>query len=380
MEFLFIPIVFGIAVVAIAAALAGARRYAQQWRDAAEQLELSFQPGGLLTRPKLSGRSGDLQISVDVSSSSSASTSSVRTRYRVRYPSLGLGLHLARQTGLDRVAAVFGAQDVNLGDATFDEAFTIKADAEELLSALLTPSTRQILVSLVTDFRSVKIDDEQIRYDKNGIDRDAATVVRTVQRLTEAARALRGTRPGPPAPQRPAEPVTEERPPEPVEAPRGTIGPDPFAEPALHLEPLLPMMKPADQPQAAAEPVAIGHPREPRSPGTDLDTVAFQLFGRRALSFEITRQFEESHRGLPVQGEGTLRSAMPTGDGRSRITVELAPVPHDLFGEVTVVAEFELSGSVPLQPGHALRFSGSLEEADPMMRRLIIGEARILPA
>ncbi|MDR9451534.1 MAG: hypothetical protein RI637_09995, partial [Acidimicrobiia bacterium] len=179
MELIIVPLIFGLIVAVVLAAAAGSRRYETQWRAAADRLQLGFTPGRLFSRPKIAGRVGSLNVSIDVASSSSGSSSSVQTRYRVEFPSLGFELRMSRQTGLAKAAAMLGMSDTKIGDTEFDGAFSVRTSDPERLAAQLPPADRRVLVNLVEDYRSVKITDGQVSYQKNGIDRETDTVVTT---------------------------------------------------------------------------------------------------------------------------------------------------------------------------------------------------------
>lgn len=379
MEVLILPVIFGVAIAVIAAALASSRRHEAQWRAAAQRLHLTYSPGKLFSRAKIHGAVGDLNVTVDTSSSSSGSSSSVRTRYRVTYPSLGLNLRMSRQSGLAKAAALFGVSDITVGDTRFDEAFSIKTSDPQRLAARLSPSTRAVLLDLVTDFRAVKISDEQIGYEKNGIDRETGTVVTTAQRLIEAARALQGAsasaaRSAPP----------RERAPQPSPEPQTLLTPDPFDAGTFTEPPLPPVLVP---PRPAAEQPVESEPAATPLPSTSADSptadqVASQLFGSRGLSFQIAKTFEERYQGLVIEWQGTLRkvvTAIGPGD-RTRVTVLVASVPHQLFGtaEMEIVAEVAAREARATSEGATVRVRGSLSGIDAMSRRLIVEDAQLI--
>ena len=375
MEVLIVPVIFGLIVAIGLAASASSRRYEAQWKAAAERLQLGYQPSRLFTRPKLSGVVGGLNVKIDVSSSSSGSSGSVRTRYRVGYPALGLDLRMSRQTGLGKAAAVFGMSDTKVGDTEFDDAFSVRTSDPQRLSARMSPATRQILVNLVADYRSVKITDEKLSYEKNGIDRDAATVTTTTQRLIEAARALQGASAEPtrrtPAPSVPVRDVIP--PPPPV------LKADPFdTRPVLDPIPARPVDLPKPEPKKPAPVVA-----DPVPSGITADEVAAALFAKKGLSFQIAKQFEDKYQGRGVNWSGEVRNII-TGIGPNdptRVTVLVTTVRHELFGSVDMEATASLTGRAPrgLTEGQQVSLRGTLTGIDAMSRRLFVEDAQIGP-
>lgn len=374
MELIIVPLIFGLIVAVVLAAAAGSRRYETQWRAAADRLQLGFTPGRLFSRPRIAGRVGSLSVSIDVSSSSPGSSNSVQTRYRVEFPSLGLELRMSRQTGLAKAAALFGMSDTKIGDAEFDEAFSIKTSDPERLAARLSHAGRRVLVNLVEDYRSVKITDEQVSYQKNGIDREAGTVVNTTQRLMEAARTLQGASAEPtrPSPSKPI-PVREVIPPPPP-----VLRPDPFdSRPVLDPTPppYSPPEKPEPMPTKPATPVPIAS-------GVAPEEIAEVLFAKKGLSFQVARLYEEKYDGQTVEWPGVVRG-VTTGIGPSdptRVTALVATVRNELFGAVDVEAIASIGGRAPreLAVGREVNLYGTLSGIDAMGRRLYLDNARLV--
>ena len=383
MEVLIVPVIFGLIVAVAVAASASSRRYEAQWKTAADRLQLGFQPGRVFSRPKISGSIGDLTVNINVSSSSGGSTNSPRTRYRVGYPPLGLDLKMARQTGFAKAAAMFGVSDIKLGDTEFDEAFSIRTSDPQRLAVRLSPAARRVLLSLVEGYRSVKITDEQVSYEKSGIDRETGTVVTTAQRLIEAARVMQGASAEPTRPDSeisgseaipPPPPVREATPPPPP-----ILQPDPFDTRPPVFEPLPP------RPPIEAE----SKPKQPAPPppstsvpsGVTVTEIAEALFAKRGLSFQIAAQFEDKYLGRSVNWAGEVRDII-TGIGPNdptRVTVLVTTVQHELFGSVNVEAVASISGRPPrgLTSGNQVKVRGTLSDIDAMGRSLFIEDARV---
>jgi hypothetical protein len=367
-----LPVLFFVIVAVVLAAVGKSRRHEAQWKAAADQLQLSYEPGRLMSRPKIYGPLADLIISIDITTSS-GSTDSTVTRYRVRYPSLDLDLHMSRQTALTRAAAMLGMNDVQTGDAEFDGAFAIKTSDPRRLSAILSADTKRVLLDLIRDYRSTKITDEQVSYEKAGIDRDAGTLVRTTRRLVEVARVLQGRSPEPLRPEREPDLPIRER----TSPPLPEMQPDAF-KPPPDLEPSTP------RPPVRPEPMPEEHRPEPPSPalaGVTAAQVATELFARRGLSFQIARSFEESYQDARIDWPGEVGEVI-TGTGPNdptRVTVLVATVEHELFGPVDVraVASIKDQASRPFTSGSQVRLRGTLTDIDVMGRRLFVEDAQI---
>lgn len=373
MEAVIVPVIFGVIVLIAVAASAGSRRYESQWRAAAERLQLGYEAGRMFSRPKLSGVVSGLTVKIDVSSSSGGSSNSIRTRYRIGYPPLGLDLHMSRRTGIARAAAMFGMNETKIGDAEFDDAFSIRTSDPQRLAARLPPPARRLLLDLVGDYRSVKITDEQLRYEKNGIERDTGTLVTTAQRLMEAALALQGASVGP------AYPTTASRLPirPPVPPPPPISRPDPY-----DVGPIIdPVPRPAPRRARAvpAEPKPVS--ARPNASEVTADQIGVALFAKRRLSFQIAKQYEEQYQGRMVVWPGEVRTIMSgIGPGDpTRVTVLVATIRNELFGSVDVQATASISDRVPpgLAAGKQVSVQGTLAGVDAMSRILFVADARL---
>jgi hypothetical protein len=264
--------------------------------------------------------------------------------------------------------------DARTGDTGFDEAFAIKTSDPQQLAARLSPASRHVLLELVKDYRSVKITDERLSYEKNGIERDAGALVTTAQRLVEGARALQGVSPEQSRPEPDAAlPIREVIPPPPP-----VLRPDPFDTQPPVFEPTLPE-RPVDT-EARPEPLTPESPA-PTPSGLTAVQVADELFARKGLSFQIAKLFEEKYQDNPIDWPGEVREVV-TGIGPNdptRITVLVTTVEHELFGSVDVEAVASVAGRVPrgLAEGRQISLRGTLTGIDAMSRRLLVEDARI---
>jgi hypothetical protein len=86
-----------------------------------------------------------------------------RTLLRVRFPNpLGLGL-LIRKGWVPGLAKFFGAQDIELGDAPFDQAFIVKGNPEPVVRQVVHAQMRQELLAFVARGATVQVEDDQMQ-------------------------------------------------------------------------------------------------------------------------------------------------------------------------------------------------------------------------
>ena len=73
------------------------------------------------------------------------------------------GLHLRKQTLVDGIKKIFGAEDIEVGNAVFDKAFLIQAKEPERAKDALDEATQQALLSFAKRFDTVTLNDDGLR-------------------------------------------------------------------------------------------------------------------------------------------------------------------------------------------------------------------------
>ena len=190
MPFIVSALIFVGAFGLIALIAAWSKKVRQAWEQAAERLGLRYERGSLFKSGSLRGQVDGFSVVVDTFTRGSGQHSSTYTRYRVRYPSLELGLELSRQGALSGVAKFFGAQDIDVGQASFDRNVTVKGRRPAEVRDFLTPERRVRVQRALSADSSCKIDDTQIQCVRSGTESQTERIVSTVRKLTRLAHAL----------------------------------------------------------------------------------------------------------------------------------------------------------------------------------------------
>lgn len=390
-------------VLALGVGMVGrARRRAtrQRWTEAADLL--GFAKVGSGFRPSISGGEGQVRATVDVYSKRSGKSQSTYTRYRIGFHSIALGLRLSRQTGWHGVLKVFGAQDIEVGDATFDANFVIKGGSTEAVRRFLTVGRMMSLNRLLAVHPGIVITDDELILETPGMERDTDTIVSTVRRMMSAANILSNDDAA-----AELDPIVERRMRGDVEAPvdsalietdavhieRALLEAEDLELAGLHEQArqvfaALESQLPADPEIAgwaerATEPVPGGSP----PPDADRDPLALatRLFGDDQLSFEVTAIFDQHYRNLAVEWLGTVRRSGGLSDSKafeggphSVLVVDVASIEHDLYGNSTVDAIVAFSAYAELpERGEPVRFSGRLVSVDGLTRNLYVADGRL---
>lgn len=145
----FIPILF------IALLFGGALYYqhwrSEKWKQIAASLGFDHVGGGLFSRPSMSGTRDDIQCVVDIEVRGSGKHKRTYTRMSAHVPGdLPPGLVVSKEGMLSGIGKFFGAQDIEIGDQTFDDACLIKGDdVDGVIVLFQDPKRRNAVWDLV---------------------------------------------------------------------------------------------------------------------------------------------------------------------------------------------------------------------------------------
>jgi hypothetical protein len=162
------------------------------WSASAAELGVNFIPGSWRTHSRIHGSVEGVPVEVRVVTESSGESSSSWTVYTASYPALGLGLSVRSTRGWQRIGRLFGAKDIETGDAAFDPEVTVKGDDPERVRAFLTPARRMSVHRLLAEYDRARIEDDQVRWRKSGVEKEPDRIVTTVRRLAAVAQRLTG--------------------------------------------------------------------------------------------------------------------------------------------------------------------------------------------
>ncbi len=384
------------------------------WQGAASDLGLGFEPGSWTKQPRIAGQRNGLDIEVSVKAQRSGNNSTVLTTYRVSYPRLGPDMKLTRQTGFSRITQAFGAQDIEVGDQSFDDAFVVKSDDANAVKLLLTPAVRISLLRLQTAYPGVVVEDDHIRFESTGMEKRGDVITTTVRRMLGTARALTGRS----ATDDISEALTMRQQGQLGESTarlRTVAAQDPTdlesrmleaealatsgdaAEASTVLDELATLL-PADTEvegwrrsvEARTAPSAPTRAPVPSPPaagnGPSAETVATAIFTETALSYESNDLFDQEFRGARVTWTGELKSIRAYqydadfGDEPGvKAVVTIASVQHDLYGNTSIDAVVALPpGSDRGKERHdTVTITGVLAKVDPLMRNIFIEDATL---
>lgn len=133
---------------------------ADAWSALAREIDARFEEGGWWKRPRVVADVGHWQFTLDVYHTG-GENSSTYTRLRAPFhnPS-GFRFHVYRASIFTGLGKLLGMQDVEIGEAGFDEDFVVRSNDEATVRAMLaSPEIRRLLTAQPRVMFQVK-DDE----------------------------------------------------------------------------------------------------------------------------------------------------------------------------------------------------------------------------
>lgn len=151
---IFIGIGVGIAILAFR----HKKKVLENWKSAAESLGLSFQDGGLMQPSRIKGAINGHDVLVKTATRGSGKNSKTVTEYNVRYrKSIKFNFSLTKQHFLHSFGKMFGMQDIEVGDKSFDDSVIVKGADEAQIRDFLTAPRRKHIKLALSSFKEITI-------------------------------------------------------------------------------------------------------------------------------------------------------------------------------------------------------------------------------
>lgn len=402
-----------VVIVMIGVFFLSAQRTRQNWGEAARRLGIQFESASF-GHPRIAGDIEGFGVVIDVKGSGD----NTRTRYRVVFPPLGAEFRLKREGGTQKIMRALGVDDVQIGEAEFDDAFDVATDHPEELRALLTPARRFALLRLFAIHSSLVVTEHSMDVTTKRLAKDPKKIEGIARRLVATAHALQGTTGTAAVNEALAtraagdlraaldklEKASADNPDDAelrllaAEAALAAGEREQAASGADSAARALPGDDEAERMVAAARtpppgpapPPPPAVPAAPSSDGTagvDTDSVDMfqEIFGRARLSFESGAEFDRRYKGQRVQWSGEVRSIRPyetdldfgAGPG-TKTVVGVASIRSDLYGNAEIDAVVALPAGLRFERGERITFAGTLHKVDAMMRNVFVADGRLV--
>ena len=317
------------------------------WGQTAEQLKLDYQPGRLFSGAKMDGVHRGYGVRASCYVRKRGNSSKRYTRLTVQYPALGMDLDLQRSYPLSSLRRLVGREDIEVGDAEFDDAILVEGSRPADVAEFLTRERRHELLRMFAKYGTLRVADNHVRFSRRGYVTDAAVLMQGFDDLCDLADLITDGKATPgPGETRPVATVPAAVAPEPA----------PEATPAPDLEPT---------PAASPEPVAA----------LPAETVCASLFAGSTLSSETQSRFAADFQGKAVRWSGKLSRIERLGSS-AKAHVDLLAVDDGYGGSRAIRAlvpmDAETAKTLQSARGSDITLEGQLQACDPYQRTLTV--------
>lgn len=163
----------GIIVLALVFAAVMRKGQGDAWSAFARKTGLVLNPGGWFKAPTVTGAYKGFNVYLYTYTQGSGKSKTTYTSL-VAYLPIPNRCHVrvTREGFLSRITKAFGAQDVQVGDPAFDQAYIVKSDTPQYVQKLLTAQIRGAMLS-GGDIMNVTISKGTVFYNQTGVQRNA---------------------------------------------------------------------------------------------------------------------------------------------------------------------------------------------------------------
>lgn len=131
------------------------------WSQLSREIGADFDEGGLFKTGKMVLSHRQWEITLDTYTVHTGKSTIIYTRMRVPYINRdGFRFNIHRRNIFSGIGKLFGVQDIELGDAFFDDQFIIQGEPEHLVRSLLTNGMIRQLIQIQPNIHFQVKDDE----------------------------------------------------------------------------------------------------------------------------------------------------------------------------------------------------------------------------
>lgn len=131
------------------------------WSQLSQEIGADYQPGGFFTTSKVTLIHRQWQIMLDTYTVSTGKSHVTYTRIRAPYVNPeGFRFNIYRENVFSGLGKLLGLQDIEIGDAFFDDEFILQGTSEELIRRLLANTSVRQMIQNQPDIHFQVKDDE----------------------------------------------------------------------------------------------------------------------------------------------------------------------------------------------------------------------------
>jgi len=142
----------------------------------AEGANLIFTSESWFSKPRVYGNYKGFEYLLHIITQSCGKNTTFFTSIVINFPRyVDVDLYLYQENFATKIKKVFGAQDIQIGDREFDEAFMIKSQTPEKIKQILTPELKQKILYR-RHMINLSVSGNEINFTNRGIIKDVGTL------------------------------------------------------------------------------------------------------------------------------------------------------------------------------------------------------------
>jgi hypothetical protein len=184
-------LIFSIFPVIILFAWYQSKKRGEKWKAIAEGLGLTYSPGSFFSSGEIFGQLEGHRVRVWVFTRGSGKNRTTYTGISTDLrSSLGLGLKIYREHIFSGLGKMLGFQDIQTGDAAFDDRFVVKGHDPERVLRRLNGAVRRELLRYDDLVGNGKLEDTQVAWETRGVETEKGRITQVLRAQRQVAQAL----------------------------------------------------------------------------------------------------------------------------------------------------------------------------------------------
>ncbi len=185
---LFVGVVMAILAVFV---IASAKKTSETWRTAARRLKLRHYPGNMLNPGVITGTFHTHQVKISTFNRSSGQNSTRYTKFRITYGKpINFKFKLSKQNLLHNFGKIFGMEDIQIGDDSFDDRVLVQGADHLSIVRFLTAPRRNLIKSAMHSLTDLKITNRYIEANIRGTLDNSIIIIGHTERVADLADIL----------------------------------------------------------------------------------------------------------------------------------------------------------------------------------------------
>lgn len=186
--FIIMPLLFGSVIYFV---IKNERHVKENWEAAAKKLHLIYTPGIMFTPGSINGRYKHHYITVSTYTEGGGKSSTTYTKYTITYnKKIPVKFKLTKEEMFHSLGKMFGFQDIQVGDETFDDNVIVKGDNPSNIIRFLNAPRRKRIKEAFLMFPRVTITNKLITIVIRGRAREKAAIICKVHYIFSLSNAI----------------------------------------------------------------------------------------------------------------------------------------------------------------------------------------------